>query len=390
VDASTIVSSTMASVFRRPRSKLWHGYWRDLNGHPHSCSTKQANKKEAQRVVDLWETAAQKKKSAQHIRSVFAEIFRDVYGQAIPIATICGFCTTWLEEKTPESSKATLLAYQTTVNDFLAFLGQRADMDIAAISRTDVIAWRSSLSARLHSTTVNRHVKILRMVFKAAHRDGFILENPVQHVEATKTRDDEAGRRPFSIAEIQAILAVADPEWQSLIKFGFYSGQRLSDLALLTWANIDLGRDEIRFVACKTGKRMIVPICAPLKNHILSLPSTGEGSDAPLHPRSYETIRKQGRAANVSRWFAELLAQAGFRTISDHGSHGIGRSARRKREQLSFHSLRHSATTLLHEAGVPASVAQAMIGHGSAAVHDNYISIGSEAIRRAAETLPAL
>jgi len=390
VDASTIVSSTMASVFRRPRSKFWHGYWRDLNGHPHSCSTKQTNRKEAQRIVDLWETAAQKKKSAQHIRSVFADIFRDVYGQAIPIATICGFCTTWLEEKTPESSKATLLAYQTTVNDFLAFLGQRTEMDIAAISRTDVIAWRSSLAARLHSTTVNRHIKILRMVFKAAHRDGFIMENPVQHVEATKARIEEIGRRPFSITEIQAVLAIADPEWRSLIKFGFYSGQRLTDLALLTWANIDLERDEIRFVACKTGKRMTVPICEPLKNHILSLPPPGEASDAPLHPRAYETIRKQGRAANVSRWFAELLAQAGFRTISDHRSHGIGRSARRKREQLSFHSLRHSATTLLHEAGVPVSVAQAMIGHESAAVHDNYVSVGSEAIRQAAAALPEI
>jgi integrase len=380
----------MASVFRRPRSKFWHGYWRDSNGHPHSCSTKQTNKKEAQRVVDLWETAAQKKKSAQHIRSVFAEIFRDIYGQAIPIATIRGFCTKWLEEKTPESSKATFLAYQTTVNDFLAFLGQRADMDTAAISRTDVIAWRSSLSARLHSTTVNRHVKILRMVFKAAHRDGFILENPVQHVEATKTRGDEAGRRPFSIAEIQAILAVADPEWQSLIKFGFYSGQRLTDLALLTWANIDLERDEIRFVARKTGKRMTVPISEPLKKHILSLTDRPEEPDAALHPRACETIRKQGYSSNVSRWFAELLSQTGLRTISTHRSRGIGRSARRKREELSFHSLRHSATTILHEAGVPVSVAQAMIGHDSEAIHENYVSVGAEAIRRAAAALPEI
>ena len=380
----------MASVFRRTRSKFWHGYWRDSNGHPHSCSTKQTNKKEAQRVVDLWEAAAQRKKSAQHVRSVFASIFQDIYGQAIPVATIRGFCVKWLEEKTPESSKATFLAYQTTVNDFLAFLGQRADTDIAAVSRTDIITWRTSLSARLHTTTVNRHVKILRMMFKAAHRDGFILENPAQHVEATKARNEEVGRRPFSIAEIQAILAIADPEWQSLINFGFYSGQRLTDLALLTWANIDLERDEIRFVARKTAKRMIVPICAPLKQHILSLAAPGEDPHTPLHPRACETIRKQGYASNVSRWFGELLAQAGLRTVSDHRGRGIARSSRRKRQELSFHSLRHSATTILHEAGVPASVAQAMIGHDSEAVHDNYVSVGSEAIRRAAATLPEI
>jgi hypothetical protein len=31
--------------------------------------------------------------------------------------------------------------------------------------------------------------------------------------------------------------------------------------------------------------------------------------------------------------------------------------------ELSFHSLRGTATTLLHEAGVPSSVAEALIGH---------------------------
>src|SRR6266478_5306595 len=45
----------------------------------------------------------------------------------------------------------------------------------------------------------------------------------------------QAKRRPFTAAEIQSIMSVADPEWQSLIKFGLYTGQRLSDLAPLTW-----------------------------------------------------------------------------------------------------------------------------------------------------------
>jgi integrase len=85
-----------------------------------------------------------------------------------------------------------------------------------------------------------------------------------------------------------------------------------------------------------------------------------------------------------------LLAEAGLRSVPDHKARGIGRSARRMREELSFHSLRHSATTILHEAGVPSSVAQAMIGHQSEAVHESYVSVGAEAVRRAAEKLPAI
>jgi integrase len=45
-------------------------------------------------------------------------------------------------------------------------------------------------------------------------------------------------------------------------------------------------------------------------------------------------------------------------------------------EPLSFHSLRRTATTILHEAGVPAAVAQALIGHDSEAIHEPYVSVG--------------
>lgn len=61
-----------------------------------------------------------------------------------------------------------------------------------------------------------------------------------------KRRPDERARLPFTIEEIKAILAVADPEWQSLVKFALYTGQRLGDIAALTWANVDLNRQELR------------------------------------------------------------------------------------------------------------------------------------------------
>jgi site-specific recombinase XerD len=50
--------------------------------------------------------------------------------------------------------------------------------------------------------------------------------------------------------------------------------------------------------------------------------------------------------------------------------------------------MRLSATTLLHEAGIPQAVAQALIGHDSAAVHEVYISVGREALVKAAASFP--
>ena len=94
--------------------------------------------------------------------------------------------------------------------------------------------------------------------------------------------------------------------------------------------------NELRRNSCignNKGNNTSAGVCAPLKQYILSLPAPGEDPHTALHPRACETIRKQGYASNVSRWFGELLAQAGFRTVSDHRGREIGR----KRQELSFH-----------------------------------------------------
>jgi len=85
-----------------------------------------------------------------------------------------------------------------------------------------------------------------------------------------------------------------------------------------------------------------------------------------------------------------LLGQAGIREKQAHRSRGIGRSVQRQASALSFHSLRRTATTLLHEAGVPAAVVQSLIGHDSEEVHQLYVAVGKDALASAAAKLPDL
>jgi len=194
----------MASIHRKKRSPYWQAYWRDERGHPHCRSTKQKTRREAQRIADAWELTAKRRRSAQHVRSVFAEVYRDVYGSELPSTTFREHASKWLNEKRIEASTASLRSYNTTVNHFLAHLGERADQDITTISREEIIVWRSSLAGRLFHVTTNRHIKTLRSIFKSAKRDGLILENPVDAVAsvASSQTDRETGRRPFSLSEI--------------------------------------------------------------------------------------------------------------------------------------------------------------------------------------------
>jgi integrase len=134
---------------------------------------------------------------------------------------------------------------------------------------------------------------------------------------------------------------------------------------------------------------MILPLAEPLRKHIESLSSSGDPSD-PIHPEAFDLVERQRKTGHLSNRFAHLLAAAGLRPKKNHKSTGKGRSKRRDVQPLSFHSLRRTATTLLHEAGVPAAVAQALIGHDSEAMHELYVSVGREALERAAASLPDL
>ena len=58
----------------------------------------------------------------------------------------------------------------------------------------------------------------------------------------------------------------ATSEWEGMILFGLYTGQRLGDLATLRWNHIDLQREELRLQTNKTGRSVTIPLAAPLLN----------------------------------------------------------------------------------------------------------------------------
>ena len=238
-------------------------------------------------------------------------------------------------------------------------------------------------------STTNHALKIVRMVFRSARREGFLFQDPAEGIRNVKS-SAPSERRPFTIDELRSVLEVADDEWKSLIKFGLYTGQRLADIAALTWAQVDLSRNEIRLTTRKTGKKLVIPFADTLGEHLLSLPA-GDKPSSPVHPRAYEIIHTQGgRVGTLSRQFSELLAAAGLRQSQSHTSRGIGRAGKRQVFELSFHSLRHTAVSLLKDAGIPDAVVMALVGHESAAISQRYTHVGRDALQRAADSLPLL
>src|SRR5207237_663082 len=132
---------------------------------------------------------------------------------------------------------------------------------------------------------------------------GLLAMNPAVRVPILKSRDKSA-RRAFTFPEIKRILKACgdDQEWRGLILFGLYLGQRLGDLAKLTWRAVNLDTDEIAFTTRKTGRRIVLPLVQPLIDYLSALPA-GDNPNAFIFPN----LATHKRTASLSNQFRDIL-----------------------------------------------------------------------------------
>jgi integrase len=379
----------MASIWRHPNSRYWTACFRDSAGHQRRITTKETDRRKAHRIAEAFERVVRAKRTKAHTQRVIARLHEELGGEPISAMSLSEFAKNWLATKEHEVSVATLAFYRKSISKLLDWLGPKAALSITEITKNDLVSFRNHLTTKVSGRTANHDLRAIKSLYLAAKRDGVLSENPAEFVESVRQRNGAGKRRSFSLQELKAILDAADPEWKSMVMFGLYTGQRLSDIAALTQSNIDLGKGELRLVTQKTGKTLILPLAPPLRCFLESQRSS-DSLDAPLHPRAFATLEAHGRSAALSNQFAGLLADAGLRKRSNHKAQKHGRGSSRDSNPVSFHSLRRTATTLMHEAGVPQQVVQAMIGHDSADIHQLYVAIGQEALRKAADSLPEL
>jgi integrase len=313
-----------------------------------------------------------------------ADIYRAAHQEELPDSTPESFLKAWLERRKAEIAPASHEAYNGRIKDFLKWLGPKASDVLSVLEKKDFIAYRDALAKRVSASTANQGIKLLRVPFEDARRDGLLPENPAKDCPILKVAKGTR-RRPFTVKEVASILAVADDEWRSMILFGIYTGQRLTDIARLTWANVDTTAKEIHVRTRKTGRMVRIPICAPLAAHLENL-KAGDDPIAPIHPRS--AVAKN--SATLSRQFSEILAAAGLATKRDHKGRDKGRGVKRETSELSFHSLRHTATSLMKNAGVSPAIVQDIIGHDTAEMSTHYTKIESAAKLEALNKLPDL
>ena len=201
----------MASVIRYPRSKYWFAAFRDSRGRQHRRTTRETDKRRAQRVADQFERIAQRKGNPQRVRQIFAEFYREHYAEDLPAATTRRYLEKWLASRKSELAGTTYARYQKTVEKFIKFLATDADRDLSEITKSRIAEFRDAQADKTSQANANIDLKVIRVAFRAARIDGFIWEDPAEAVKTFRLGDSRGIRRPFAIQEIQRFSSAPIP-----------------------------------------------------------------------------------------------------------------------------------------------------------------------------------
>jgi len=382
----------MASIHRVKRSKYWYGSLWLPGGKQIIRSTGETEKTAALAVVLQWERVAKAPPSSEpQAKRVLEDIIR-LTGGAVREKTSCReFANRWMKEKEGTVSPATLAFYKQAVEVWLKWMGPMADQDIDQVRPEHLVEWRNAESKRVSTGTVNQRIKAVRVLLKAAGaRFGF--ESPATEVKRLKKDRDATKRRPFTRAELQGLLTHCTGPWKLMVLLGLQTGQRLGDIARMQWNEVRDGSWNL--TTRKTATRLRIPLSKEVLDLLVRRKADQKAAAgkpaAEVFPELASKITDKG-VGRLSNDFGRILFKAGLRTTDPHDERGEDSpkaDSRRQLQELSFHSLRHTARTWLEEAGQPKAVIDAFIGH-EGDTGKIYTTVGEEALRNAAAALAA-
>ena len=372
----------MASVRIRTGSKFWYACITLPTGKQRQFSTGLEDREEVLAAATAAERAARRHDAAPHqLRAALDRIAEDF----VPKDDINPgpWLRAWAKSRKNEVAATSFSTYTSLMDEVAGWLAWREVRSFAALTTARITELRDWWAERNSPRTANNKLKILRAALNAAVAERRSENNPAARIPVLKAQ--KTARREFREAEIDILLPTLTGEWRAIFLLGLYTGQRLNDLAVLRWRNVDVAGKSIAFTAQKTGALVALPLMQPVIDALLTLPA-GEDPDALLLPE----IAKLSPGAR-SNQFRSLLAAVGLAPkVPKRRGRGQAKRTHRETQPLSFHSLRHTATSRLKAAGVSDAIARAVIGHESAAVSRQYTHLDMETLRKALEKMPSL
>jgi integrase len=364
------------------------------------------DKNEAERVALAFES--QSIKAAANLwnqsngRALSQELQAIVGSSPTNVKTAAEFINGWLDRfnKSREKAEKTKKNYTSIVADIFAFLGPRAARPFGDFTTALVVEFRNAQRDQGKApATINKALSVVRQICDEAISAGVLMEHPfaVHGKRITLARNTKARKRKhFKFAQFRKLVSATEPgaifkdgeklaaDWHTFIIVCGYTGGRQQEPARLNWSQVDIEEGSIWLDVSKKGEEHYMPIHPALRSHLEKIrPKKAEGFVMP-------EIAKQ-TPQSLSKVFREIiLPRIGivqkYHTRAENPEKGKGRVL----AEYSLHSLRHSLSTWLNEAGVPDATRMALAGHEDEEVSLGYTHVERQTRAAALGKIPSL
>lgn len=305
------------------------------------------------------------------IGEALSEVFGEPHGARLTFrdaAPLClGFARTRKRPSTwkTDVDRARLLREAPWATQFLAF-----------ITPQDITRWIDECrKAGTSGATLNRYLALGSALFKWAIRQGYVGDNPFRGVERFK---ESKGREVYLTAEeSRALVNVAAPALRPIIVCALSTGMRRGELLSLKWRDLDLARREILIRAEneKAGRGRALPMTEDLYRELLAARA------------ARKVLALDGTAPVFTYEDGTPVDERGLRSLFDSAVERCGAIPIDKRGDVTFHTLRHTAASLMVQAGVSLFEVGKILGHSTPSVTMRYAHFAPEAGRSAIDRL---
>jgi integrase len=381
----------MASIWKPKGTKNWCAKFLAPDGKYRNKTTGTADKAIAMKIAIDLEFFCKQSNYAAKARKFVDTLVELGTGKPVTRYTIKSWLDQWLENKARSRTKSTHMAYTTTVSSFVQFLGAEAEKrDLEWLEPATINDWLNRLMKQVTPNTAGNHLKRLSQAFSEAVKFRYLKENPCSPISAP-TESHKPEKEVFTQGQMESLLRIAEKEWVGVILLGYYAELRLGDAVSLRWKDVDLNTKWIFITPEKTRrleKSVLIPMHHKLHEYLMSL-DCSDDPEAFVHPALAE--KKVPGKSGLSLSFSRLVAKAGIksRLLRPHKNTEMPTRSHKVRS-LTFHSLRHTATSCLANKRVPADIRMKLAGHSDKAVHARYTHHEEQVLREAIEMLPPL
>ncbi len=280
----------------------------------------------------------------------------------------------WVRVRAPRSPTS-IKSMKRCVRRFMTING---NLDVRAITRSHVAAYRDALEVRmgLSAPNIAGHLNKLHVLFSTAVSEDLLAFNPAQSVRARNRSGKHAGKRqPFTPEQVHRIFETlkgerSDFSWivRLLAYHGMRSGEcqlRCVDIATLHGTPVIRVHDLYGLLKNRASVRDIPihPSCIGIIDAAREA-AMNYGSEAWLFPA---IPRRKRRPADWFHHYASLFLREKV---------GI------KDRRYTMHSFRHLWRTLARECEMPESISRAIMGHTlGAGEHGAYGGVPSLKLR---------